>query len=130
MRSAWLIVDSGTLFTNDNGRSTVPLNSCHEFDATVTVPMVVPVDEIGDAQTGLLFGGKWLARVIRPILTTPRDFVYTVLNSDSEYGLSFETRGRENDLSTPSSSSRLSSVAARIGCRYQRGGSAAASVSC
>ena len=35
-------------------------------------------------------------------------------NSDSEYGLSLLILGLEKDRSTPSSSSRLSSVAARI----------------
>jgi hypothetical protein len=31
----------------------------------------------------------------------------TVLNSDAEYGLSFDTRGLEKDLRTPSSSSQF-----------------------
>ena len=58
----------------------------HEFDPAVPgpVPMVVPVDERSDPFTGLLFGEKGFAGVIRPILSAPRDFVYTVLNSDSE----------------------------------------------
>jgi hypothetical protein len=93
----------------------VTLLGRHEFDAAVAVPVVVPIDERGHPLTSLLFGGKGLAGVIRPILTAPRDFVYTVLNSDSEYGLSFDTHGLEKDLRTPSSSSRLSSVAARMG---------------
>ena len=100
MRSAGFLVDIGTLFTNGNGRSAVPLNGCHEFDATVAVPVVVPVDERGNPLTGLLFGCKWLAVVIRPILPAPRDFVYTVPNRDSEYWLSFETLCLEKDLST------------------------------
>jgi hypothetical protein len=55
MRSAGFLVDIGTLFTNSNGRSAVPLNGCHEFDATVTVPVVVPVDERTNPLTGLFF---------------------------------------------------------------------------
>ncbi len=31
------------------------------------MPVVVPVDEFCDPLTGLVFGGKWLAEVIRPI---------------------------------------------------------------
>jgi len=84
------------------------------------VLVVVPVDELGDPLTRLFFGGKWFAGVIRSILSAPRDFVYTVLNRDSEYGLSLETRGREKDLRTPSSSKRLSSVAARNSSRSLR----------
>ena len=52
--------------------------------------------------------------VIKPILSAPRDFVYSVLNRDSEYVLSLGTRGLEKDLSTLSSSSQLSRVAARM----------------
>ena len=97
-----------------NRITVVTLNRRHELDPAVAVLVVVPIDERGHPLTSLLFGGKWLAGVIRPILTAPRDFVYTVLNSDSEYGLSFDTRGLEKDLRTPSSSSRHSSVAARL----------------
>ena len=43
----------------------------HEFDAAVAVPMVVPVDELGDPLTGLPFGGKGLAGGIRPIFQRP-----------------------------------------------------------
>jgi len=76
--------------------------------------MVVPVDEPDVPLTGLFFGGQWLEGVIRPIQPAPRDFVYTVRNKDSEYGLSFDTRGLGKDLRTPSSSKRLSKVAVRI----------------
>ena len=40
----------------------------HEFDAAVAVLVVVPIDERSHPLTSLLFGGKWLAGVIRPIL--------------------------------------------------------------
>jgi hypothetical protein len=43
-----------------------------------------------------------------------------VRNSDSEKGLSLLTLGLEKDLSTPSSSSRLSRVAARNSSRSLR----------
>jgi hypothetical protein len=73
MRSAGFLIDRGTLLANGDGRSVVSLNGCHELDAavTVTVPVVVPVDERGDPGTGLLFGCKGLAGVIRPILHYP-----------------------------------------------------------
>ena len=48
----------------------------------------------------------------------------SVRKYDSEYGLSFETLGLEKDLSTPSSSNRLSSVAARNSSRILRLGNA------
>ena len=43
----------------------------HEFDPAVPVPMVVPVDERSDPFTGLPFGDKGFAEVIRPILHRP-----------------------------------------------------------
>ena len=43
----------------------------HELDPAVTVPMVVPVDKCSNPLTGLLFGGKGLAGVIRPIFQCP-----------------------------------------------------------
>ena len=111
---ACLFVDDSPVTTDIHGLATVSLHRSHELDAAVAVLVVVPVDERGHPLTGLVFGVKWFAGVIRPILTAPRDFVYTVLNRDSEYGLSLDTRGFEKDLSTPSSSSRLSRVAARM----------------
>ena len=89
---ARLFVDRGAVSTNFQGLTTVTLLWRHELDAAVTMPVVVPVDECGNPLTGMLFGCKGLAGVIRPILTAPRDFVYTVLNRDSEYGLSLDTR--------------------------------------
>ena len=46
----------------------VTLLGRHEFDAAVAVLVVVPNDERGYPLTSLLFGCKWLAGVIRPIL--------------------------------------------------------------
>ncbi len=40
----------------------------HEFDAAVTVLVVIPVDERRDPLARLLFGSKRLAGVIGPIL--------------------------------------------------------------
>jgi len=71
MRSAGFLIDLGTLLANGDGRSAVSLNGCHELDAAVTVPVVVPVDEPGEPRTSLLFGCKRLAGVIRPIFDRP-----------------------------------------------------------
>jgi len=49
-----------------HGLANVTLLERHEFDPAVAV--VVPIDELGDPLTGLVFGAKWLAGVIRPIL--------------------------------------------------------------
>jgi len=46
----------------------VTLLGRHEFDAAVAMLVVVPIDERGHPLTSLLFGGKWLAGVIRPRL--------------------------------------------------------------
>jgi len=50
------------------GLSIVTLLVRDEFDAAVAVPLVVPVDELGDPPTGLDFGAKWPAAEIRPVL--------------------------------------------------------------
>jgi hypothetical protein len=71
MRSAGFLIDRGTLLANGDGRSVVSLNGCYELDAAVAVLVVVPVDECGNPLTGLLFGCKGLAGVIRPILHCP-----------------------------------------------------------
>ena len=68
IRPAGVLIDLGTLLANRDGGSALSLNGCHEFDAAVPVPMVVPVDECIDPLTGLPFGGKGLAGVIRPVL--------------------------------------------------------------
>lgn len=54
----------------------VTLLGRHEFDPAVAVLVVVPIDERGHPPTSLLFGGKGLEGVIRPILSAPRYFVY------------------------------------------------------
>ena len=56
------------------------------------------------------------------MLTAPRNVVYAVLNSDSEYWVLgvVQTFGLENDLSSPSSSRRLCSVAAQNSSRSLR----------
>ena len=64
-------IELSALLANGYCRSVVSLNGCHEIDAAVTEPVVVPVDERGDPLAGLLFGGKWLAGVIRSILHRP-----------------------------------------------------------
>jgi len=46
----------------------VTLLGHHEFDAAVAMLVLVPVDERRHPLTGLVFGGKWLAVVFRPIL--------------------------------------------------------------
>lgn len=61
-------MDLGPLLENSDCRSSLPLNGCHEFDAAVSMPVVVPAQEFSDPVTGLLFGGKGLAGVIRPVL--------------------------------------------------------------
>ena len=53
IRPAGVLIDLSTLLANGDGRSAVSLNGCHEFDAAVPVPMVVPVDERSDPLTWL-----------------------------------------------------------------------------
>jgi len=84
MALAGSFVDDSAVPADLHGLAIVTLLGRHEFDAAVAVLVVVPVDELGDPLTRLFFGGKWFAGVIRSILSAPRDFVYTVLNSDSE----------------------------------------------
>ena len=71
MAPAGSFIDESPLTTDLYCSTAVSLDGCHELDAAVTVPMVVPVDERGDPLAGLLFGCKWLAGVIRPILHHP-----------------------------------------------------------
>jgi len=61
IRPAGVLIDLSTLLTNGGGRAVVSLNGCHELDAAMAVPVVVPIDECGDPFTGLLFGSKGLA---------------------------------------------------------------------
>ena len=55
IRSMAVLLDLRPLLAYGDGRSFVLLNLCHELDAAVTVPVVVPVHEPGDLPTGLLF---------------------------------------------------------------------------
>jgi hypothetical protein len=71
MAPAGSFIDDSPLTTDLYCSTAVSLDGCHELDAAVTVPMVVPVDERGDPLAGLLFGGKWLAGVIMPIFHRP-----------------------------------------------------------
>ena len=84
MALAGLFIHDRTVPADLRSPTIVTLLRRHEFDPAVPVPMVVPVDERSAPFTGLPFGDKGFAGVIRPILSAPRDFVYTVLNSDSE----------------------------------------------
>jgi hypothetical protein len=70
-----LVVNLGTALADFNGLAAMALVGRHEFDAAVAVPVILPVDERDDPLTGLLFGCKWLAGVISPISTAPRDCV-------------------------------------------------------
>ena len=71
IRPAADLINLGSLLANGDGRCAVSLNGCHEFDPAVPVPVVLPVDERGNQVTGLLFGGKGLARVVRPVFHGP-----------------------------------------------------------
>ena len=59
------------MVTDLHGLALVTLLVRHAFDAAVAVLMVVPIDELGQPLRGLVFGCKWLAEVIRPILHRP-----------------------------------------------------------
>ena len=71
MALAGLLVDDVPVAANLDGLTAVTLLSRHELDAAVAVLVVLPVDERDDPLTGLLFGCKWLAGVIRPIFHCP-----------------------------------------------------------
>ncbi len=68
MALASLFIHDRTVSTDLRSLAIVALLGCHVLDPAVAVPVVVPVDELGDPLTGLFFGAKWLAGVIRPIL--------------------------------------------------------------
>ena len=71
MSLASLLVDDSAVATDLNRITVVTLDGRHELDAAVAVLVVVPIDERRHPLTGLVFGGKWLAGVIRPILHRP-----------------------------------------------------------
>jgi hypothetical protein len=101
-----LLVCPGTVLAEFNGYASLALVAYHQSDATVAVPVVVPVDDSGDVrQLFSLQASAFRRKSGRCSIDR---------NRDSENGLSFETLGRWNDLSTPSSSRWLSSVAAFI----------------
>ena len=79
-----LLVDAGTGTADGSGFSAVSLGWRHEPDAAVAVLVVVPADERRHPDAGLLDAAERPAWVVRPVLTAPRDFVYTVRNNDSE----------------------------------------------
>lgn len=56
----------------------------HEPDAAVPVLVVVPIHECHHPGAGLLDAAERPAWVVRPVLTAPGDFVYTVRNNASE----------------------------------------------
>jgi hypothetical protein len=62
----------------------VALGWRHEPDTAVAVLIVVPAHECRHPGAGLLNALERTPRVVRPVLTAPRDCVYTVRNSDSE----------------------------------------------
>jgi len=70
-----------------HGLAIVTLLGRHEFDAAVAVLVVVPDDERRHPLTGLVFGGKWLAGVFRPILHRPEQrFRVGVVVADTRPG--------------------------------------------
>ena len=87
------------------GLATVTLLRRHELDAAVAGLMVVTAHERRHPAAAFLISDKLTARVVTAVLTKPRDCVFSVLNSETEFWFSFDTRGLEKDLSTPCSSS-------------------------
>ena len=71
MALAGLFIHDRTVPADLRSLAIVTLLRRHEFDPAVPVPMVVPVDKCSNPLTGLLFGGKGLAGVIRPIFQRP-----------------------------------------------------------
>ena len=61
------LVDLGSLLANGLGGSTVALVWCHEFDAAVVVPVIVPIHKCTHPFAGLVLAGKGPAGVIRPV---------------------------------------------------------------
>ena len=65
--------------------STVALIRLHKTDPTVAVLVVDPLHELRHPAKSFIDGMKGPSGVVRPVLTAPRDFVYTVRNRDSSY---------------------------------------------
>ncbi len=66
-----MFVDDSAMAADLKRITVVALVRCHELDPAVAVLVVVPGDERGDPLTGLLFGGKGFAGVIRPVFHCP-----------------------------------------------------------
>ena len=71
MALAGLFIHDRTVPADLRSLTIVTFLGRQELDAAVPVPVVVPVDERSDLLTGLLFGGKGLAGVMRPVLHCP-----------------------------------------------------------
>ena len=71
MALAGLFIHDRTVPAYLRSLTIVTLLRHHEFDPAVPVPMVVPVDERSAPFTGLPFGEKGFAGVIRPIFQCP-----------------------------------------------------------
>jgi hypothetical protein len=84
MSLSGLLVDPGTMAADRMGLSAVALRWRDEPDAAVAVLLVVPAHECRHPGAGFIHAGEWPAGIVRPVLTAPRDFVYTVRNNDSE----------------------------------------------
>lgn len=80
-----LLIHDTAVAADVYGLTAVTLLGPHDFDSAVSVLMVVPVDQLGDPLTDLVSVGNWLA-------AKPGRY-FTVLNSDSKYGSSLDSRG-------------------------------------
>ena len=84
MPLASLLVDAGRLLADGISLASMALIGCHEPDAAVAVLVVVPIHKCRHPSAGQLDALEWPPGVVRPVLTAPRDCVYTVRNNDSE----------------------------------------------
>ena len=66
-----MFVDDSAMAADLNRIIVVALVRCREPDAAVAVLVGIPGDERGDPLTGLVFGGKGFAGVIRPVFHCP-----------------------------------------------------------
>jgi hypothetical protein len=67
MTLAGLFVDNSAVAAHLDGLTALTLIGCDELDATLAVPMAVPIRKRRDPLTGLVLAGKWLSRVVRPV---------------------------------------------------------------
>ena len=103
---AWLLVDDSPVTADLHGISTEALVGWHELDSALAVPVVVPVHKRRHPLASSQRAGEGPIRVVRLLFGLPEQCF--------RVRVTFDTRGLEKDLSTPSSSRRLSSVAARM----------------